>query len=79
MMTYAIVATREFYGPETRRSLVEDQETGNPITFPDRASAKAYLANYDSGRYYLSHNESGRPTYAIRRVDGLPAYLTAWL
>jgi hypothetical protein len=67
---YAIIAKREFYGPAyTRRLLVDGR--GQPETFPDEAAAKAVVRELDGVVYYLSHNESDRPTYTVHRVDRL--------
>ncbi|WP_296740425.1 hypothetical protein [Mesorhizobium sp.] len=67
---YAIIAKREFYGPAYVRELFAGEQ-GLPETFPDEAAAKAMVRELDGAVYYLSHNESDRPTYTARRVDRL--------
>jgi len=74
-MTYVIVTTREFYGPETRRSLVMTENGQRARTFATLAAARAHISDLDSEPYYTAHNESSRPSYKARRVAGLPAYL----
>ncbi|MGN6548773.1 MAG: hypothetical protein ACTHJ3_02610 [Pararhizobium sp.] len=75
---YVIKITREFYGPETKRSLLT-KGNGHAEQFDALAVAKAHIAELDSDRYHLSHNESSRPTYKVVRVDSLPAYLANYL
>ncbi len=73
---YVIVATHSFYGPSETRELVGDRERmGRAAVFETREGAAEYLAAYDSGTYYLRHNESDRPSYTIRTVRSLPRYL----
>ena len=67
---YAIIAKREFYGPSTVRELVLGW-SGRPEIFADKAVAKAVVRELDDEVYHLSHNESGRPTYTVHRVDRL--------
>ncbi|RWQ14813.1 hypothetical protein [Mesorhizobium sp.] len=68
---YAIIAKREFYGPRTVRQLLADPTTRWPETFADQEAARAQVKELDSAVYYLSHNESDRPTYTVHRVDRL--------
>ncbi|WP_407496474.1 hypothetical protein [Pseudooceanicola sp. MF1-13] len=63
-MTYQIKETREFYGPKKETGVLRDH-FGDPLTFSDRAAAKAEIDRMDAEVYYLAHNESARPTYRI--------------
>ena len=65
-MKYVVQETREWYGPKTTRSLVVDM-CGEPLTFETWKEARAKIDELDSGRYYLAHNESSRPSYRIRK------------
>ena len=65
-MKYVVQETREWYGPKTTRGLVADMR-GEPLTFQTREEAQAKIDELDSGRYYLAHNESSRPSYRIRK------------
>lgn len=67
---YTIIAKREFNGPRTVREIFVGW-SGRPETFADEAGAKAMVRELDGEVYYLSHNESGRPTYTVHRVDRL--------
>ena len=66
-MKYVIVETREYYGPKTTRSLVADMR-GESLTFQTREEAQAKIGELDSGRYYLAHNESSRPSYKVKSL-----------
>lgn len=77
-MTYVIRQTRNFYGPSKTRTLV-DRGDGYALEFDTRAAAREWIAAADSGIYYESHNEYGRPEYKILRADRLPAYLAEQL
>lgn len=78
MTEYVIVATHEFYGPEVRRALVSDEQSGRAARFSSRDEARQHIDEYlNVGTYYLAHNEVGRPSYQIRTVQSLPQYL-AW-
>ena len=74
-MTYAIVMTREFYGPSKSKSLVLREDGQRALKFATSAAAKAMITDLDNEVYYLANNESARPTYKVARVDALPAYL----
>ncbi|TWD58114.1 hypothetical protein FB480_101869 [Agrobacterium vitis] len=75
-MTYVIVITREFYGPmKATRNLLVGEYGHRAERFATLKDAKAKIAELNGERYYLAHNESARPTYKARAVDGLPAYL----
>jgi hypothetical protein len=71
---YAVVETREWYGPETTRSLVSDGR-GRPMILMSRGGAKDLIRDYDNDRYHLAHNESDRPSYKAVKVESLPRYL----
>lgn len=75
-MQYVIRQTRNFYGPSETRSLVAHGD-GRAETFETRRAALARIAEFNSGRYVTSHNESSRPGYAVINVNRLPAYLRA--
>ena len=72
---FVIVKTAYFYGPEEKKSLVSIDESPYATQFMTRREAQAALDAYDAGRYYLSHNESGRPDFKIVQVSRLPKYL----
>ena len=40
-------------------------ERGETLIFDLAAAAQAWIDEQESGRYYLDHNEAGRPTYYI--------------
>ena len=40
-------------------------ERGETLIFDNAAAAQAWIDEQESGRYYLDHNEAGRPTYYI--------------
>jgi hypothetical protein len=67
---YAIIEKREFYGPQSVRELLTDV-FGMPETFADQKAARAKVRELDGAVYYLAHNESGRPSYTVHRVDRL--------
>lgn len=66
-MTYAIRETRHYYGPATSTGYLTD-ERGYVRTWTSRATAQAEIDRLDAQVYELSHNESSRPTYQIRRA-----------
>ena len=73
-MTYVIVRTRYFYGPSEARDVVLNQH-GKPLIFDSRKAAESHIADLDSETYYLTHNESSRPSYRVYALDRLPRYL----
>lgn len=73
---FVVIIKREYYGPRTERTLAQGR-TGEVVQTHNRAAAQDWIEQEDSGRYYLAHNESCRPTYTVRPVSGLPAYLAA--
>jgi hypothetical protein len=71
---WCILSTRFFYGPEERTALVRGWNSqGEPEVFPTRAAALAWIAETEAEIYRCSHNESGRPRYALCR-PGSRAY-----
>lgn len=74
-MKIAIKVTRQFYGPEYRKSLVPNQENGAPLLFSSTREAKAHIERLEAETYHLSHNESGRPDYTPIPVAKLPKHL----
>lgn len=67
---YAIIEKLELYGPERVRRLVTDA-VGTVEVFAEREAANARVREFDAEEYRLSHNESGRPAYTVRRIDRL--------
>lgn len=64
---FAIRQTRHFYGPRTEKSPLID-EAGRELRFATLAAAQTHIEALQEERYYLSHNESGRPDYKIVTV-----------
>lgn len=77
--SYVIVRTRHFYGPEERVDLLTDDLRNDVRRFASAEAAQRYIDRYDTGRYYLAHNESGRPDYAVSHIDDLDDYLAEQL
>lgn len=48
--------------------------TQDIATWNTREEAQAVVDRLDSGTYYLSHGEYGRPDYKVRKVRGEDAY-----
>lgn len=46
-------------------SWVNDGNSPDPLIFDSYPDAKAWINDAESGTYYLSHGEAGRPTYTI--------------
>ena len=63
---WCILITRHYYGAEDKLELARDAR-GDPAVYPTRAEAMGEIANRDGSRYYLSHNESGSPSYQLCR------------
>ncbi len=72
---FAIRQNKNFYGPETQRSLVTSDD-GYALLFDSKQAAEDHIEMLDDAVYYTSNNESGRPDYAVIRADKLPAYLS---
>jgi hypothetical protein len=73
---YAICATTEYYGPERRKSRVgagygpagmEPQDADGHFV-GTRAECHAKIAQLESGRRYLAHNQASPSTYTIVRA-----------
>ena len=82
--TYIITARHHFYGLRDVTDIAgwdEDARGGRgaPAIYDTRAQAVAALKAIEDAIYYTRHNESGRPTYRIRTVASLPAYLAVQL
>lgn len=69
--TYAIVITRQWYGPKTTKERHLD-----PATYREwrgtRSQARAEIERLERGTYECAHNESGAPGYSIVRDDTAP-------
>jgi hypothetical protein len=63
-MKYHIRKTRYCYGPSRVKSLVCN-EFDSPVVFESRKDALEWVREYNNSTYYLSHNESGRPTFTL--------------
>ncbi|MEW5705097.1 MAG: hypothetical protein AB1781_11020 [Pseudomonadota bacterium] len=75
---HVIVVTTYWYGPEERVSLLCGPN-GYPKRFVSAEAADKYLDRYDSGPYYLAHDESSRATYEVKQIDDLEEYLAEQL
>ena len=62
---YMIVIHRHHYGPKTIIGLHCD-DSGHPVRL-GRADALAEIERLEDAPYYLSHAESGRPSYSLTR------------
>jgi len=60
-----IIVQKYFYGPYSPLSYLSEDWQYEPIIFASRAAAQEKIDEIDNETYYLSHNESGRPTYTI--------------
>jgi len=65
---FRAVITRYYYGPTEQSSWAYDPYTQQPYEFDTFAEAQAWIEAEEKGDYYLSHNESGSPTYTIVAV-----------
>lgn len=61
-ITHTVRARHYYYGP---KEIVKYHFSGS------LAECKEYVKKSESETYYLTHNESGRPTYKIVRIDSL--------
>lgn len=61
---FYVLSTRYWYGLTETSDLARD-ERWEPIEFATHAEAQEWIYSALDGTYYLSHNESGRPTYKI--------------
>ncbi len=68
MATYKINIRRQLYGPHKLVSALMDPSSDREWR-GTRAAARALIQSFESERYYLAHNESGRPIYRIARAD----------
>lgn len=65
---YAITILRHFYGPQTKLSLRTTEHESEFARFDSRKTAHEEISRLESTTYYLSHNESGHPTYKVVTV-----------
>ena len=77
-MTYVITVKHHMYAPAKDVTGLACWD-GATAVYCTRAEAVAALADLESGTYYTRHGESGRPTYQVRTVAGLPRYLATQL
>lgn len=62
----AIIREGSWYGYTPLDWVTEDQPgVWEPRIFTSRADAQAWIDETQTGTYYLSHNEAGRPSYYI--------------
>lgn len=59
-----ILITGNYYGYQPVDFAAPEGLSGSPIVFADRAEAQRWI-DEQSGIYYCSHNEAGRPSYTI--------------
>jgi len=64
---FAILVSRDYYGPESVTTVASD-DRGDALAFDTYAEAREWVVGEKAEPYYLSHNESGRPTYKIITV-----------
>ena len=62
---YTITVKREFYGPRTITSKLQDDN--GYIWRGTRAEARREIAELDAAVYYTANGETGRPSYSITR------------
>ncbi len=65
-MEYVIIVIRYWYGPEITKTRLR-VDSGKEWR-GTRAEARKEIAARERGPYYLSHNETSRPTYSIVRA-----------
>jgi len=84
-MAYVITVRHHMLAPTKNTTDVagwdSDARGGNgaPPIYQSRAEAVAALATLEAETYSTRHGESGRPSYRIRTVASLPAYLALQL
>jgi len=85
MAYYVITARHYLYAPARDVTDIAGWDAdarggmGAPSIFDTRAEAVAALTALEAEVYYTRHGETGRPTYRVRTVSSLPAYLKAQL
>lgn len=62
LVTHTVRARHYYFGP---KEVVKYHFSGS------LAECKEFVNKSESKTYYLLHNESGRPTYKIARIDSL--------
>jgi len=72
---FVIIETANYFNSDVNAAwnnrpkvLTEDEPGGNELVFDTYQKAKDYLDNHESGTYYLSHGEAGRPDYKIMKL-----------
>jgi hypothetical protein len=63
--TCAVLISRDFYGAHSEISAAMEENGQREAAFETAAAAQAWIDKAEEGTYYLSHNESGRPTYKV--------------
>lgn len=64
----AVLISRNFYGPRSDISVAMTSDGQREEEFETAADAQAWIDEVDGVTYYLSHNESSRPTYKIVEI-----------
>ena len=64
--THAVIATRTFYGPATRRDV---------LYVGTLAECREWVSDFDARVYRTQHNETGRPTLRLATRKSLSAHL----
>ena len=60
-----IIVKKYYYGPYSPISYLSDELSGETTIFASKEEAQERINELDDETYYLSHNESGRPSYTI--------------
>lgn len=60
-----IIVQAYYYGPFSPLSYLDDEAYGETTIFENKETAQEKIDQLDDGTYYLSHGESGRPSYTI--------------
>lgn len=82
---YAIIRSRNLYGPERDDSLVEDSglPPGHILFFESRKAANAWITEENSAPYITMQNESTRPDFHVvvagsRRFNSVFTWAHNW-
>jgi len=79
-MSYVITAQHHMYAPvRDVTRIIQTRWDSEPTIYDTSAEADAALTALEAQVYYTRHGETGRPTYSIRAVGSLPAYLGVYL
>lgn len=60
-----IIVQAYYYRPYSPIRYLSEEANGEPVIFKSREAAQERINELDGETYYLSHNESGRPSYTI--------------